>query len=309
MSAPRRLPFVLAVLFGLLAGSAYAQGIGGVLNKVNKIKQTTDTVKQTKETVEKTAKIVRNTFADISEEEEYYIGRSVAALILSSYAPLSNSALDQYVNTLGQAVALSSGRPEVFAGYHFLVLDTNEVNALAAPGGMIFLTRGLIKRCPDEEALASILAHEIGHVAARHGLQSIKKSRLVDAFRLMEQGTLQKYTPGELSQLTGVFENVLGDIGESLVEKGYDRKYEYEADELALKTAFQAGYDPTGLNRFLQTMVGDPAAASGKGWFKTHPTAEQRIGRAEKAEAGLGTLPAIQAARTARFKAAVAGLK
>lgn len=302
MSASRKAAIVLVVLFGLLAGAAYGQGIGGVLNKVNKIKQT-------KEAVEKTAKIVRNTFADISEEEEYYIGRSVAALILSRYPVLNNPALNQYVNTLGQAVALFSTRPETFAGYHFQVLDTDEVNALAAPGGMIFLTKGLIERCADEESLAAILAHEIGHVAARHGLQSIKKSRLADAFRLMEQGTIQRYTPGELSQLTGIFENVLGDIAESLVEKGYDRKYEYEADEMALKTAFAAGFDPTGLNRFLQTMVGDPAAASGKGWFKTHPTAEQRIGRAEKAEGGFGTLPAILAARTARFKAAVAGLK
>ncbi len=302
MSARRRLPLVLALLLGLSAGSAYAQGIGGVLNKVNK-------VAKTGKEAAKVVKTVRNTFGDISDEEEHYIGRSVAALILSRYAPLNNPALSQYVNILGQAVALSSDRPETYAGYHFQILNSDEVNALAAPGGMIFLTKGLIKLCPDEEALASILAHEIGHVAARHGLQSIKKSRLVDAFKLMEQGTLQKYTPGELDQLTGIFENALGDIAESLVEKGYDRKYEYEADELALKTSLRAGYDPTGLNRFLQTMAGGAAASSGLGWFKTHPTPEQRIGKAEKVEAGMGPLPTILAARTARFQAATAGLK
>ena len=207
-------------------------------------------------------------------------------------------------------MALFSDRPETFAGYHFQVLDTDEVNALAAPGGMIFLTKGLIERCADEESLAAILAHEIGHVAARHGLQSIKKSRLVDAFRLMEQGTIQKYAPGELSQLTGIFEDVLGDIVESLVERGYDRKYEYEADELALKTAFAAGFDPTGLDSLPPDHGRRPVAASGKGWFKTHPTARaaDRAGRQGRGAAS-GALPTILAARTARFKAAVAGLK
>jgi predicted Zn-dependent protease len=210
---------------------------------------------------------------------------------------------------LGQAVAMSSERPETFAGYHFMVLDSDEVNALAAPGGMIFLTKGLLKRCPDEETLASILAHEVGHVAAKHGLQSIKKSRLVDAFKLLGSAAVDKYGPAELSQLTDVFEGVLGDIAESLVERGYDRKYEYEADEMALKTAAAAGFDPGGLSRFLQTMVGDKSGGSDKGWFKTHPTPEQRIDRAGKATAAMGALPAILEARTARFKAATAGLK
>ncbi len=302
MSARSRQFVILAAIVGFAAGSAYGQGIGGLLNKVKDAKNAV-------EKVEKTVQTVRSTFGDISDEEEHYIGRSVAALILSRYAALNNPGLSQYVNTLGQAVALSSDRPETYAGYHVQVLDSDEVNALAAPGGMIFLTKGLIKLCPDEEALAAILAHEIGHVAARHGLQSIKKSRLVDAFKLMEQGTLQKYTPAELDKLTGIFESALGDIAESLVEKGYDRKYEYEADDLGLKTCFRAGYDPTGLNRFLAAMGGGAAASSGQGWFKTHPTPEQRIARAQKAEAGLGPLPTILAARTARFQAATAGLK
>ncbi|MDD8027352.1 MAG: M48 family metalloprotease [Acidobacteriota bacterium] len=302
MSAARRAALVLVVLFGLLAGAAYGQNIRAIAGKIAK------TAKTGKDVI-KTAQTLRSTFGDISEEEEYYIGRSVAALILSRYAVLNNPTLNSYVNTLGQAVALSSDRPETYAGYHFQVLDTDEVNALAAPGGMIFLTKGLIKRCPDEEALADILAHEIGHVAARHGLQSIKKSRLADAFKQIESAAIQKYTPGELAKLTEVFDGVLGDISESLIEKGYDRKYEYEADESAVKTAAKTGYDPAGLNRFLQTMIGDKSAGSDKGWFKTHPTPEQRIERADKTMASLGALPKMQAVRTARFQAAAAGLK
>jgi predicted Zn-dependent protease len=259
-------------------------------------------------TIQKTSEVVRGTFGDISEQEEYYIGRSVAALILSRYPVLQNPALTRYINTMGNAIALYSDRPETFAGYHFLVLDTDEVNALAAPGGLVFLTKGLIKRCQDEDTLALILAHEIGHVNAKHGLQSIKKSRLVDAFKLLGTAAVKTYAPDTVAKLTGVFEDTLGDIVGSLVERGYDRKFEYEADGLAVKFAGRAHYDTGGLTRFLKTMVGDASAASGKGWFKTHPAPQDRIANASPAIAALGPVK-IAAVRTARFKQAVAGLK
>ena len=260
------------------------------------------------ETLKTTSETIRSTFGDISEEEEYYIGRSVAALILSRYPVLQNAALTQYISTMGSAIALYSDRPETFAGYHFLVLDTDEVNALAAPGGMVFLTKGLIKRCQDEDTLALILAHEIGHVNAKHGLQSIKKSRLVDAFKLLGTTAIKTYAPDTLAKLTGVFEDTLGDIVGSLVERGYDRKFEYEADGLAVKFAGRAHYDAGGLTRFLKTMVGDASAAAGKGWFKTHPAPQDRITAATPAITALGAVK-IAEARTVRFKQAVAGLK
>jgi beta-barrel assembly-enhancing protease len=259
-------------------------------------------------TIQKTSETIRSTFGDISEEEEYYIGRSVAALILSRYPVLQSAALTQYVSTMGSAIALYSDRPETFAGYHFLVLDTDEVNALAAPGGMIFLTKGLIKRCKDEDTLALILAHEIGHVAAKHGLQSIKKSRLIDAFKLLGTTAIKTYAPDTVAKLTGIFEDTLGDIVGSLVERGYDRKFEYQADGMAVKFAGRAHFDTGGLTRFLKTMVGDASASAGKGWFKTHPSPQDRITEVSPAITALGAVK-IADARTARFKQAVAGLK
>lgn len=257
----------------------------------------------------KVGKALRNSFADITEEEEYYIGRAVSALILSKYSAFSNKALTQYINTLGQAVVVHSDRPEIYAGYHFLILDTNEVNALAAPGGFIFVTKGLLKRCRDEEMIAAILAHEVGHVAAKHGLQSIKKSRLVDAFTLIGQEATQRYGSQELAQLTSILEDVLGDIVEKLIERGYDRKYEYEADKLGVKVSANTGYNPNGLLDFLQTMVDDSAGQSGKGWFKTHPSAEDRMGRVQKQIKGLKSIPIVQSVRTSRLKGAIRSLK
>ena len=119
---------------------------------------------------------------------------------------------------------------------------------------------------------------------------------------------MKTYAPETLAKLTGVFEDTLGDIVGSLVERGYDRKYEYEADGLAVKFAGRAHYDAGGLTRFLKTMVDDASAASGKGWFKTHPSPQDRIAGASPAITALGAVK-IADARTARFKQAVAGLK
>jgi len=261
------------------------------------------------ETVEKTSKALRKSFAEITEEEEYYIGRAVSALILSQYPVYKNDTLTKYVNRVGNAVLIHSDRPETYSGYHFLILNTEEVNALAAPGGFIFITKGLLKRCQDEETLGCILAHEVGHVSAKHGLKSIKKSRLIDAFRIIGAEAAKRYTPERLSQLTDIFEDTLGDIAEKLVERGYDRKYEYEADKLSVKTSAWTGYNANGLLDFLGTMVDDASKESDKGWFKTHPSAKDRIGRVKKEISAIKSMPAKNNSRTKRFQSAMKALK
>jgi len=304
MSASKsvRLSAVALVLTLLAASCAVLDKGTEVMNKANKV---ADDVKTVKTAADK----LRSSFADITEEEEYYIGRSVAALVLSRYPVYQNDALTQYINTVGNAVALYSDRPEIFAGYHFLVLDTEDVNALAAPGGLIFVTKGLLRRCKDEETLGLILAHEVGHVTAKHGLQAIKKSRLTDAFMFLGTQAVQRFGPQEVAQLTAMFEGVLSDIVEQLVVRGYDRASEYDADGLAVKFGARTGYEPGSILRFLKTMVGDKSTASGKGWFKTHPSPEDRIAGATKAIAGLGGAPKIDAARTQRFAQSIAAMK
>ncbi|MBU4203162.1 MAG: M48 family metalloprotease [Acidobacteria bacterium] len=288
---------IAAVLILLMGGcSMIEEGAGKLSDVVGKA-----------DSAVQTAKTIRRTFGDISEEEEYYIGRSVAALVLSRYPASQNESLNTYLNTVGQAVAYYSDRPETYAGYHFLLLDTDEVNALSAPGGFIFITKGLLKRCRNEEMLGCILAHEIGHVASKHGLRAIKNSRLIEAFQILGESALDKYGSGELNSLVNIFDGALNDITEKLIEKGYDRKYEYEADALAVLYAARIGYDPQGLTDFLQTMVKDEG--TGPGWFSTHPAASDRIKRAEGTIRSLASRPAEEAARTNRFAQAVRGLK
>ncbi len=292
----------------LLAGVLVLAGCS-VLDKGTQILGQAETVVDKGEKAVETAKKLRSAFSDFTEEEEFYIGRSVAAIILGQYPALNNPALNQYVNKVGNAVAMFSARPEIYAGWHFQVLNTDEVNALAAPGGFIFITKGLLKRCPDEESLGLILAHEVGHVVAKHGLQSIQKANLTQAFTTIGAEAVQAYGPAQLAQVTAAFEGVLSDIVEKLITRGYDRKYEYEADDLAVDIGSGTGFDPNGISRFLQTMVGDKSAVSGKGWFKTHPTPEQRLERVKSEIGDLKAVPAIAAVRTQRYKAAVASLK
>ena len=296
--------FVFMVVAWALMFSSCAS-LDQVTGALGKATQVADDAKAVIEVGQK----LRSGFADITEEEEYYIGRSVAALILSKYPVYQNAALTQYVNLVGNAVAVYSDRPEIYAGYHFQVLDTEEVNALAAPGGLIFVTKGLLRRCKDEEMLGLILAHEIGHVAAKHGLQAIKKSRLTEAFTALGMQAAQRFGPQELARLTTMFEGVLTDIVEQLVERGYSRAAEYEADGMGAAFGARTGFDPNGIVRFLQTMVGDKSAVSGKGWFKTHPTPEQRIDGLNKQIAAFGPVPAIDAVRTKRFQQFFATLK
>lgn len=295
--------FALAAVIAQTGCQAVKQGAADVIASTGKVSQ------EDAQALVKTADVLRSTFADITEEEEYYIGRATAALILSKYKPYRNAALNAYVNTMGTAVAYSSDRPETYAGYHFLVLDTDEVNAMAAPGGFIFVTKGLVRRCGDEETLAAILAHEIGHVAARHGLQSIKKSRLIDAFKIIGSQASQRFDSEELTRITGVFEGVLGDVVATLVERGYDRKFEYEADKLAVSFAVRTGYSPGGLAEFLVGMEEDKPSGPAAGWFKTHPSPADRLARVKSETAALGAVPAKLDVRTARFAAAVKPLR
>ncbi len=293
-----------AFAFGLLSSCAVVQKGTDVLVSSGKMKESDQ------KTILKTGEAIRSTFADISEEEEYYIGRAVAALILSKYQVYNNDQLTDYVNTVGSSVAGYSDRPETYAGYHFLVLDSDEVNAMAAPGGFIFITKGLLRKCRTEEMLGTVLAHEVGHVAAKHGLQSIKKSRLVDAFKLLGTEAAKRYGPKELSQLTDIFEGVLADVAGTLIERGYDRKYEYEADKLSVKFASRTGYDPNGLTEFLKNLEGLSATGpTSKGWFKTHPSPEDRIEKAKTDISELGKKPKTEPVRTERFLSVVAGLK
>jgi predicted Zn-dependent protease len=202
----------------------------------------------------------------LSNEEETAVGRRIAGNLLGA-APLVNDAkLQDYVNRVGRWVAAQSGRPDL--RWTFGVIDSKDINAFAAPGGYVFVTRGLYARLQDEAQLAGVLGHEIGHVQQKHHLKLLQQQQM------MSTGTslLTKQLKGEdtLQRLIG--------SGAEILARGLDKNAEFEADRIGVVLAARAGYDPWGLPAVLQdigAMSKDSDSVSLL--FKTHPPPDERL--------------------------------
>ena len=271
------------------------------------IGQATGTItKQQADSINRSAEAMEKTFKDITPEQEYYIGRSVAATILTSYKPYENEAATHYLNVLGQTLALASDKPETFGGYHFIIMDTLEINAFSAPGGFVMVSRGLIRCCYSEDALAAVLAHEVGHVENEHGLKAIKGSRLTGALTTIALEAGKSLGGQNLADVTKAFEGSISDVTSSLVNKGYSSSLEYQADASAVKIMKRVGYNPAGLIDMLTQMKKyTPPGSAGFG--KTHPDPEKRISEARSAIGTPAPLlePAARQARFAQFMRAI----
>ena len=254
------------------------------------------------QSISRSAKAVAKTFQDITPEQEYYIGRTIGAVIVGKYPPYRDSQINGYVNLLGQTLAQASDRPETFNGYRFLVLDSDDINALSAPGGLIFVTRGLLRCCEHEDAAAAVLAHEIAHVQFQHGLRAIKTSRLTEALTVIGTEGVKTFAGQDLANLTTMFEDCISDITQTLINNGYSRSQEYEADAAAIAILKRVGYSPAGLTDMLEVMKGS-LRPGGFDFAKTHPSPQNRIAQAGKLLAGSEPVQR-PAHRQSRFEAA-----
>ena len=233
---------------------------------------------------------------EFSEDEKYYTGRTVGANMLASEAPSDDAALESYVGKVGQTLALASGKATLPHGWHFMLLKEAEPDAFACPGGLIFISEGLVKLCENEDDLAGVLAHEISHVAIDHPMQAISASNRSAAFVSLAQFAYEKGTDGSAaSGLADQFNNVVKDVATG-VTHGYDKGKEKEADLSAVKMCIEAGYDPRGLKRVLlrlkkgDTVHGDP---------------QQRAKDVEDLAYANEPCPKTAPERTARFKKAL----
>jgi len=242
----------------------------------------------------------------LTPENEYYIGRSVIATLLKEYKPYDNSDLNRYLNLMGQMLAAASTKPETFSGYHFLALDTDEINAFAAPGGFIVVSRGLLRCCKNEDALAAVLAHEVGHMENNHALNAINNSRWTDVAKtgVLEAG--KSFGPSQVAAATTAFGDCVGDIVASAFKKGYGKGLEYEADASAVRIMAAIGYNPTGLKDMLAEMD-KTMKPGGLGFMKTHPAPKDRITKIDPAIRGCGPMTSLKE-RQARFEKAMAGI-
>ena len=244
---------------------------------------------------------LRRGFTDLTAEEEYYIGRAVSAQILARYKVYEDPARNTYLNTLGQLLTWSSSRPEVFGGFHFTLIQADEINAFAAPGGFIFLTTGLYLKLENEEQLAAVLAHEIAHVNLQHGLKAIKKSNLTQAFTIIGMEAAKESNQGQVMQLSGLLGQSVDNIVNQLIVSGYSKGQEYDADEEALQISYRAGFNPDGLEEFLVNLQKESQQKDSKGFNSTHPPADKRIKNITKYEKKNPLEGATEELRSLRF--------
>jgi len=221
-------------------------------------------------------------FGDYSLEEENRIGRQISGNLLGAVPLVRDDKLQNYVNLVGNWVALQSGRQEVT--WHFGVLDTEAINAFAAPGGYIFVTKGLYRLLNTEAELAGVLGHEIAHVTQKHHLKVLKQSSLI--------GALGQAASSKAKDSDQVVQNLIGN-GAEIMARGLDKNAEHEADRVGMVYAARAGYDPWGLPSVLQDMAALPAGDNRTSLlYKTHPHPADRL--AALGEAVDGRLDAVR---------------
>ncbi|MDP1993599.1 MAG: M48 family metalloprotease [Syntrophales bacterium] len=258
------------------------------------------------DSIRKTAKAVSRSAEEFTPEQEYYIGRAVGAVVLGKYPAYDQRVANEYVNVIGQILAQASDLPVIFGGYHFLVLNSNDINAFATPSGLVFVTRGLLRCCRNEDALAAVLAHEIGHIQLRHGMQAIEKARVTEALTTLATEGAKTFGSREVAALTQTFGGTITDITGTLINKGYARSSEYGADQVAVALLKRVGYNPNGLLEMLALMKKN-LKAGGLDFAKTHPAPDDRIAEIEKKGPAYATVPA-SAPRQTRFLQALGNI-
>jgi len=284
---------------GIVTALSLALGLGGcaavdqALEIAKPMTGMTGAITQVQQGLRAGSHVVRAA-APVTPEQEHFIGRSVAAEIVAkpSMRVSSDAKLDDYVSDVGQAIVLSSPSVgETFQGYRFTLMESSTVNAIAAPGGYVFVTRGLVGAATDEDELAAVLAHEIAHVQLHHGLSAIRESNLAEAANIV--GT--EMTRGSQSKLTGLFGSSVQEVVTEVVTKGFSREQEAEADRLAVQLLAETGYSPRALADFLRRVNFD-----GGGFRSDHPSASDRVAAVESAVASLPQAKGVDV-RAARF--------
>ncbi len=233
---------------------------------------------------------IARTLLPISTDKEVEIGRGIAATIAGRFSVSGDAALTRYVNLVGLTVASQDPRGDIT--YHFAVLETPTVNAYAAPGGYVFVTRGALTLMRSEAELAGVLAHEVGHVNRKHVINQIRKS---DTMREVKD---------QLDIRGATLDRVVG-TGANALFMGLSREDELEADSLGLEYASAAGYDPGGLAAFVGRLNSHAGEGPVSEFFATHPKPDERIDRLNGIQAREHLAGGAQL--EARFRQAVGG--
>lgn len=227
----------------------------------------------------------------ITDEEEQKIGAEVSARLRARYGVVQSADVHRYVTLVGTVLAQASERPGL--PWTFIVLDTDSVNAFAAPGGYVHVTRGALALIANEAELAGVLGHELTHITEKHTVRSLQKD-----------SSIRMGAEEALSGNAALFEQVVGSALANIVNQSFSPGEEHESDAKGLTLANKVGYAPGGLAIFLTSLKERNQGTEGKkGLFPSHPETQQRIDRLAKQAAA--ATPAGTATLAARYRKVV----
>jgi predicted Zn-dependent protease len=237
---------VLGMAMLAAAEPAYAQ-LGKILRGVEKAQQ------------------VRQELS-VSEQDERALGESVSERVRKEFGVFQDREVTKYVTLVGTVMTQASSRPDL--KWEFIVLDTDGVNAFASPGGIVHITRGALGLIKGEAELAGVLAHEIAHITRKHTVNAIRKNK---GFKLASDAV-----PGSREYI-GALANA---AYENIVERGFDRGDEEDADREGARLANKVSYNPAGLPTFLTKLAErNKGVATRNALFASHPETEGRIAK------------------------------
>ena len=214
----------------------------------------------------------------ISKSQEIAMGKDVAAQLEAKYGVVQDDDLQARVNNIGQRIVAVSGRQDL--EYSFKVLNSDEVNAMAVPGGFIYVFKGLLDFMPSDDELAGVLGHEVGHIVKRHSVKQVEKQLALTLLTLI------------LTKGQGF---ILADATMQALMAGYSRSDEREADEQGFALTNKAGFNPYSMLITVSKLqdLADAKGNPGFGLFSTHPEPEVRIERVNKALAKMNITPTV----------------
>jgi predicted Zn-dependent protease len=256
----RAAVIVLSAAFLVSAAApAHAQ-----LGALGKIKSGADKATEAKKEADK--------IKPMSEKDERTLGEQTSLSLRSRFGVVQDAKVTKYVTLVGSALAAATDRPNL--DWKFIVLDTDAVNAFAAPGGFVHVTRGLLGFCKNEAELAGVLGHEITHVTAKHTVKFIELSNRASAGTDMA---------GEKGYTTEAIAKFTEQAVHHVLDNQYDQGQEDQSDEIGVQLANKLGYDPHGLQDVLKRLDARNSGRNDKnGWFSSHPATKDRIANIDK---------------------------
>lgn len=205
-------------------------------------------------------------------QDELAMGREVAAKLMGTYGDLNERKKSlEYLNLVVQSLAEKAGRPEII--YRVGILDTDQVNAFATPGGYILITKGLLKIIQNEQELAGVLAHEMGHINHRHLYKEIAPKREISTGE-----TLSRFLSRGGANVSFAFGQAVTKGVKTLLDEGLKPELEYEADQSGIEYAWATGYDPRHFRVFMERLAKSNKLDT-KNLLKTHPSFSNRLNK------------------------------